>query len=150
MGKTIIQTIGPLYGEVVNGTVFGRPNGSVFVPPNNTIAIVTQGDYVGAVAGNPPSVLTAQGLRRQTKVYAESQDISSYMQLQLSESADFETYSVVNAVAGNFNWSPFTIAPNTVTIEGGATYYLRAQLISSTGVPVATSETKTLTGKVVE
>lgn len=32
--KTIIQTIGPLYGEIVNGTVFGQPNGSIAVPNN--------------------------------------------------------------------------------------------------------------------
>lgn len=31
--KTIIQKIGPLYGEAVNGTVFGQPNGSQAVLP---------------------------------------------------------------------------------------------------------------------
>lgn len=39
--KTIIQTIGPLYGEVVNGSVFGQPNGSEARPAPNTSASVT-------------------------------------------------------------------------------------------------------------
>ena len=39
--KTIIQTIGPIYGEVVNGSVFGQPNGSEARPAPNTAASVT-------------------------------------------------------------------------------------------------------------
>lgn len=39
--KTIIQTIGPLYGEVVNGSVFGQPNGSVARPQPNTAPSIT-------------------------------------------------------------------------------------------------------------
>ena len=43
--KTIIQTIGPLYGEVVNGSVFGQPNGSEARPPQNVPAeIILSGD----------------------------------------------------------------------------------------------------------
>lgn len=43
--KTIIQTIGPLYGEVVNGSVFGQPNGSEARPPPNVpVEITLSGD----------------------------------------------------------------------------------------------------------
>lgn len=43
--KTIIQTIGPLYGDVVNGSVFGQPNGSIARPvPNSTPSITIAGD----------------------------------------------------------------------------------------------------------
>lgn len=43
--KTIIQTIGPLYGEVVNGTVFGQPNGDIARPiPNVAPSVTLSGD----------------------------------------------------------------------------------------------------------
>ena len=43
--RTIIQTIGPLYGESVNGSVFGQPNGSVARPaPNVSASVIVSGD----------------------------------------------------------------------------------------------------------
>jgi hypothetical protein len=43
--RTIIQTIGPLYGEIVNGTVFGQPNGSEARPiPNVAPSVTLSGD----------------------------------------------------------------------------------------------------------
>lgn len=46
--KTIIQTIGPLYGEVVNGTVFGQPNGSIAVPsPKSELKLTLIAGTVG-------------------------------------------------------------------------------------------------------
>lgn len=41
--RTIIQTIGPLYGEIVNGSVFGQPNGSEARPaPNATPTLIVK------------------------------------------------------------------------------------------------------------
>jgi hypothetical protein len=52
--KTIIQTIGPLYGEVVNGTVFGQPNGSIAVPSNPVptldVKVIAANQYVKGIA----------------------------------------------------------------------------------------------------
>lgn len=42
--KTIIQTIGPLYGEVVNGSVFGQPNGSEAIPTTSSIVLSVSSD----------------------------------------------------------------------------------------------------------
>ena len=43
--KTIIQAFPTLYGEALNGSVFGQPNGSIARPPQNVAAsIVLAGD----------------------------------------------------------------------------------------------------------
>lgn len=39
--KTIIQDFPTIYGEIVNGSVFGQPNGSIARPPQNAPASVT-------------------------------------------------------------------------------------------------------------
>ena len=45
--KTIIQALPTIYGEAVNGSVLGQPNGSIARPPQNFIGTITlSGDSV--------------------------------------------------------------------------------------------------------
>ena len=143
MAKTIIQTIGPLYGEVVNGTVFGRPNGSIYVPPTNLISI-------SAAAGITVTVNAATYLDLSTIVtmVAQSQDLASNMFLALFSDSDCtvqvglgrsETAGQFNRVAGNAGKA------GSDTITPGTTYYLRAQLLNN-GSAVATSNVITVVG----
>lgn len=161
MAKTIIQTIGPLYGESVNGTVFGRPNGSIYVPMQNTIALslvatqryirkVKPGAYdvyalcssVGAISSDPAL---------HAAYVAESQDLQNYVQLQLSDSSDFTTYAEISMNAGQYNGTTLAVSQDTTLSDlvNGDTYYLRAVLMSGSGVPVATSDTIEVSGVVL-
>lgn len=149
MAKTIIQTIGPLYGDVVNGTVFGRPNGSVYVPPTNkiTFSVPTGFEYIRKT-GNNIRLCNSSGSYGYASFVAESQDIASYVQIQVSDSSDFSTYVSRTLAAGFFNTdSVGTLATSAdFTVTNGTTYYARAVLMASTNVPVATSDVVTLTG----
>ena len=160
MGKTIIQTIGPLYGEVVNGTVFGRPNGSIFVPSVNTvkaalvsgfryIRVYDDGNYV--VCNSAGSVPVSYGPNR-AQFVAESQDLQNYIVFQVSKSDDFATLEgSVQFPARIFNGTSIYIAKGAdlAEIVEGDTYYLRAVLMSAMGDPVAVSEPITIVGVVV-
>ena len=149
MAKTIIQTIGPLYGDVVNGTVFGRPNGSVYVPPTNKIvfSVPTGYEYIRKI-GNNVRVCNSSGSTGNASFVAESQDIASYVQIQLSDSSDFTTYTSRNLSAGLFNTNGLgtLVISADFTVTDGTSYYVRAVLMASTNVPVATSEVVTVTG----
>lgn len=152
MGKTIIQTIGPLYGEPVNGTVFGRPNGSVYVPPVNTITlkIPESARYIKA-QGSQFRVCSSGGSGRNYNVVAVAQDLSSNGQVQLFADAECKTkLGHTNRGAGNFNYGSSDIANTTSSeIVADTKYYIRAQLMNN-GVPVATSDVIELTGWVSE
>lgn len=152
MAKTIIQTIGPLYGEPVNGTVFGRPNGSVYVPPSNRITFSIGAEYIVNGTGSRATWLyPANNLGTivgpAVSCVAEAQDLASYMAFQVSASSEFTTFDETAQTAGIFNVNTYSIITNgTITIENGTTYYARAVLYSSSGVPVAYSDVITLTG----
>ena len=152
MAKTIIQTIGPLYGEVVNGTVFGRPNGSIYVPPTNKISLSIGAEYIVNGTGTRvtwlyPANAAGTIVGPVVACVAEAQDIASYMAFQVSTSSDFTTYDETSQTAGIFNVLTYSIITNgTITVVDEATYYVRAVLYSSSGVPVAYSEVTTLTG----
>lgn len=152
MAKTIIQTIGPLYGEVVNGTVFGRPNGSIFVPSVNTITATIPDEYVAvtAYAGKYYLVVcNSAGVRvGSVSKVAQSQDLANYMAWEFADNADFTDSSVFSNTAGIFNTTDTSVArvDAEFTITNGSTYYLRGVLFASTGVPVAYSDVFTLTG----
>lgn len=149
MAKTIIQTIGPLYGEVVNGTVFGRPNGSIYVPPSNVIKLDFGAEYVTNSPAYPTWVFGSTNagaiLSKVTHLVAESQDNAAYMAIQFSDDADFATYSENILPAGQFNLVRDVIVSG-VTIVNEETYYIRAVLYASMGVPVAFSNVVTVTG----
>ena len=157
MGKTIIQTIGPLYGDVVNGTVFGRPNGSIYVPGANKITLNIGAEYV---MSGPEGVsyegwivpATAGGVLvpSAVSIIAESQDIAAYVGLQFSDDEDFATYDENTEAAGRFNILRGSIINfvSQFTVAAGDPYYVRAVLSSQSGVAVAYSEVVTLTGVV--
>ena len=160
MGRTIIQPIGPLYGEAVNGTVFGRPNGSIYVPPSNNISVKfpdnmfyviyrSGRNYFCNSEGNT-AVYDADGARLYPVAIANSQDTASYMFIELSETDEFTTSEGRSLGAGVFNFSISRVNTTGIEVTDGTTYYFRAVLMSSTGVAVATSETYEVTGVVPE
>lgn len=153
MGRTIIQPIGPLYGDVVNGTVFGRPNGSIYVPSTNTISL-TIPDTAGYIRkrggfNNIVDSCNSSGTLVKIHVIAESQDVAANVQIQVSTANTFlddDTVSV-NRTAGVFNeeFTALAIDATDFTITSGTTYYVRAVLMNN-NTPVATSETKEVEG----
>lgn len=159
MAKTIIQTIGPLYGEVVNGTVFGRPNGSVYVPSVNKIVSTAYSGYtyITKYTDGKSYILCnstgsfANNITTGIKTVAESQDIANYIKLELASDDQFTTIIDDTALsAGLFNVisaTPlFFVNTGIPDITNGETYYFRTVLMSANGEPVATSETIELTG----
>lgn len=142
MGRTIIQPIGPLYGEAVNGTVFGRPNGSIFVPSSNTITLTLLREYITNNASNAvyPSDNTGTIKNQSIQIVAESQDNQAYMRLELAEDNEFtQNVATANIAAGIFNITRNGLYLGNYPLTDGSTYYIRAVLVSSTNVPVATS-----------
>ena len=158
MGRTIIQPIGPLYGEPINGTVYGRPNGSIYVPPTNTITLSLNGRTkitygTGAYSAwifpcNDSGVIVGKDVI----VSAESQDNAAYMATQVSDDSDFTTYEEAVYAAGLFNNQAYSLtwSSSVVTLVDGNTYYARAVLYAATGVPVAYSDVITVTAEVSE
>ena len=145
MAKTIIQTIGPLYGEPVNGTVYGRPNGSIYVPSSNTVQI-TLGEsyrYIYKVNASYWRTCDSTGTPRNGAQYniqyvAEAQDLASNIQIQIYSDAELTTLVASrNLTAGGFN-SWIRDIQSTEDVVNEQSYYLRAQLMNN-GVPVATS-----------
>lgn len=151
MGKTIIQTIGPLYGEVVNGTVFGRPNGSIYVPPTNKVVITANPAYVYCtIYNNTIIICNSAGQGRSYSAVAESQDIMAYIETALYDSDDALVGTVRRLPAGTFNIQGSYIGGGTgVTLVNGGAYTLKVTLYAPTGEPVAT-DSLSLTGVVVE
>ena len=147
---TIIQSYGPIYGEVVNGTVQGRPNGSVYVPLSNIIelSIGDNAKYVKKVGTKFIGLCTSTGTDAYARVVAQAQDLASCVQLQVSETSEFTTYYRETSSAGLFSVRTKTLAGNAtdLTIVEDTTYYVRAQLMASTSVPVATSEVVEVVG----
>ena len=156
MAKTIIQTIGPLYGEVENGTVFGRPNGSVFVPSANTITAsvpatfayvrsTSTAYFVCNSSGTTPYGRDDQSVH----VIAESQDIANYIKMQIADDAEF-TNILDDTIkpAGQFNLYFLQLGydASITPLVAGTTYYLRFVLVSASGEAVAVSNTLELTG----
>lgn len=146
---TIVQEYGPIYGEVVNGTVQGRPNGSVYVPLSNTIELSISGEefYVQNSTNPTYYVFVTVGY---FQVSAESQDMANYLQTQVFVDAECTTELGTRSYnAGIFNLSNYQhivyvdkTDPNIPDV--GDTVYFRAQLMSMNGTPVATSDVTSL------
>ena len=138
MPRTIIQSIGPLYGEAVNGTVFGRPNGSVYVPPSNKIVLI---DNNAGIIGKNVNNQNLQ-LDQRIGLIADSQDSSSYIRTGVFTDSDCTTLfgNANNLPAGNFNYpAVLTVGYNATAPTTGTTYYVRAFLINN-GEIVAVSD----------
>lgn len=150
MAKTIIQTIGPLYGDVINGTVFGRPNGSIYIPNTNSITLTIPAgyEYIAIFTfdyGKRFKICNSAGAGTSLEAHAvaESQDIASYVQSYISDSADGSNIlgTVRNFTAGQFNVGIANIGtpPADLVLENGKTYYYVVRLVTGSGIPVATS-----------
>lgn len=158
MAKTIIQTIGPLYGEVVNGTVFGRPNGSVYVPPSNKMTATVEDSYkfIRSNAGVTSYLMCDSAGQAYTTVpaflfvVAETQDLANYIEVQVATDSEFTDIIGSRAIsAGVYNTRFSQIANGTTALEAGTTYYIRAVLKSAGGEPVAYSESIEVKGVVL-
>ena len=105
MSRTIVQDIGPLYGEANTGSVWGQPNGSYalgqgpapIVPPvNYSIAIdfiSSSNDYVKYEYGYYSSC-KSNGTNSSALCEISSQDIADltiHLEFQLASDSDFST-----------------------------------------------------------
>lgn len=154
MGRTIIQPIGPLYGEAVNGTVFGRPNGSIYVPPTNTITIRGYTAYIASYqVGGAYRLRFKQSDSEAYQRYgyaAASQDVTSFVRSVVA--TDNELNTIVASFdfnAGQFNTDAASNLALNYQVENGETYYVAVQLINN-GTVIATSEIIEVTGYVSE
>lgn len=158
--KTIVQEYGPIYGEPINGTVMGRPNGSVYVPPVNTASLFFDEDTTylryhpshpdwlcvcdstGSMTVGPENVLSAT---------AESQDLSSYLRWEVYSDAELSTLIAYRDwTAGIFNeWMGNVYNAVANAFGNGDPLYCRVQLMNN-GTPVANSLVLTATGWVEE
>jgi hypothetical protein len=137
---TIVQNYGPIYGEAVNGTVQGRPNGSVYVPISNTIAILYSPGYVKTDSGR---IMWCDSLGNNSRgiIVAEAQDLASHIEIFVYSDAACTTQvgtARVNS-AGSFNLdNVYTVSNYSGSLTTGTKYYVRAQLMNNS-TPVATS-----------
>ena len=142
MGRTIIQPIGPLYGEAVNGTVFGRPNGSVYVPSTNTIELINTTPYImnQTVGGNKRvKFCTSDGNAIKYGYVAQAQDIASNIRVVLATDSDLSTIvAIYNMTAGIFNQTEITNVIGNYELDSETTYYVAGVMINN-GQSVATS-----------
>lgn len=140
---TIIQDYGPIYGEIVNGTVQGRPNGSIYVPLSNIITLNMSQSYlkfdnIRYVNAN------GNGVGSMIEIVAQSQDLASYIETSIYSDSACTTLvgRSLQQAAGQFNKTILGVALPTVNgvndLTTGNTYYVRAQLMNN-GTPVATS-----------
>lgn len=139
MAKTIIQTIGPLYGEVVNGTVYGQPNGSIYIPSTNTITLTGTSKIKNFVVGGAYRVRFVDdgGLAQNAIIVAQSQDIASNIRLVLATDSDLDTIVATrDFAAGQFNLVQANLF-NDYQLTSETTYYVGALLVNN-NTPVAT------------
>ena len=142
---TIVQDYGPIYGEVVNGTVQGRPNGSVYIPISNTI-VLTGPDNM-TLAFLDPAHPTRLFISDTVYYVARSQDLASNVRLAVYSDSECTTmFGTPFAIsAGIFNGSSNRVGFSTDAITTGDTYYLRAELMNN-NVAVAISDVIEVTG----
>lgn len=143
---TLIQSYGPIYGEIVNGTVQGRPNGSVYVPISNRISlsgtVYLQNRYISD--NWRVRFCTDGGELVRYLIDALSQDLASSVRIGVFSDAELTTLLTGRTfTAGRFSISDTNVS-NNYRLDADATYYVVAQLMNN-GVPVATSDILTCT-----
>lgn len=144
---TIVQEYGPIYGETVNGTVQGRPNGSVYVPLSNKIHLSANDNRIYFNPNSPTKLYIVDGV-----LVADSQDLASNLVISVYSDAELTTlFATSNVVpAGLFNFTGrFRIGTK---IEGQDIvdedpYYLVVELMNN-GEAVATSDVLEVIGSV--
>lgn len=140
---TIIQKYGPIYGEAVNGTVQGRPNGSVYVPISNTIELNPNSDsFTITIINDTPVYQFRFAGHIGFSIHANAQDLSSNIETQVFSDAECTNLIATRSYAsGIFNFDQhayFAYGDKTTIPEIGETVYIRAQIMNN-NTPVATS-----------
>lgn len=149
MSRTIVQEYGPIYGEAVNGTVMGRPNGSVYVPLSNIITLSATTGYIRhftAAWGTKYFALCSDGGVLNQSIYhynavAIAQDLSSYIEMEIYSDSGLTTKVASKTnTAGIFNITHDAVdAIDYDTPQVGDTLYLVAKL-KNNSVDVAVSD----------
>lgn len=154
--KTVIQKIGPLYGEAVNGSVFGQPNGSVAVPPYNALVLLSANNNNAYIKKNGTGGYTtcdsngAIGSFLSYQIIAQLPNDQLYFIHEVSATSDFA--SVLSASKSSVSESAKLIGSSssgTLSIVAGTTYYLRARLTTRDGSTIVTGATYDVEGVVV-
>lgn len=156
---TIVQEYGPYYGEPVNGTVQGRPNGSVYVPITNTITvklveasryIIKSNDVNCSICASNGTTPTSSALK--INANAVAQDLASNIEIVVYEDSDcLIPMAKQVAAAGNFNpiYRTLKFVTEGYDIVDEASYYLRAELYNNS-TRIAISDVITIEGVVTE
>lgn len=153
--KTIIQTIGPLYGEVSNGTVFGQPNGSVYTPPANTLSVKADYSATNAYVKNGDTNIVSCRSDGTFGTVATFNVSGQVPYIFISELATDSGFTNIISTSTGTSVSPGFAAlgafgvNSQYTIVSGTTYYARLRIVTVNGqYTMATSDTYTLEGLV--
>lgn len=157
--KTIIQTIGPLIGEAVNGTVFGQPNGSVAVPPYNALVLKSANpDYAyikdnsgGAISCESDGTISSNGEYLSYEVVCQLPLEEVRFKTEISDSSDFSTIksSGLRKISGRMGCFITPAQSGGAFITAGTTYYVRCSLVTLDGSLIVMGATYEVEGVVV-
>lgn len=136
--KTILQKIGPLYGEPVNGTVFGQPNGSQAVLKHSFVETI-QAAYAYIKKNTDDWVVTCDSTGTNTGYqFAVKIAYTSPVPVHFKSVLYSDSSCTVPVTGGYDNTTPtyagsaYSIGPMgyaTGTITTGTTYYLRVDMM---------------------
>lgn len=152
--KTIIQTIGPLYGDDVNGSVFGQPNGSVYTPPANGLIVIQEDaavnlvfNHAGFVSVGPTNQLDKSRV-----------DLGVICQVEWNAIYELATDSAFTTIVSSRRLISTTMSSlpmerfglsSGYTVVNGTTYYGRVRIVEANGsAEIMKSNTYTFTGVV--
>lgn len=153
--KTVIQKIGPLYGEAINGSVFGQPNGSVAVPPYNALVLMSANNDNAFIKKNGTGGYVTCDTNGSVGTFLRYQIVTQlpldalWFVHEVSATSDFasilssskSTVSEASKNVGNSN-------SGSLSITAGTTYYLRAKLTTRDGSVIVTGATYEVEGVV--
>lgn len=148
--RTIIQTIGPLYGEVVNGSVFGQPNGSVARPPQN--AAVTA--VISGTNGKLTKTTISGGQIAKYTLSGVSLDVSDYSGVEIVKTVIKNAADTVIATGGGhvpaYTFSDAVQGPANLIPTDGDSLTMTVELRDVYGNVLVTSNALTITAVVPE
>lgn len=141
--KTIIQKIGPLYGEAVNGTVFGQPNGSQAVLSLDiTLSnIDATAAYVKASGGVWICKSDSTTAKYCDVSFTSPIPVMRRFALYSDSACTNQVTATTNGpakYAGTHSFEAFAYF-GTTTITPGTTYYGRVELIANGSIVKATT-----------
>lgn len=158
MAKTIVQKIGPLYGEPINGTVFGQPNGSEALPPINRIYLFSKkfnplyiknnGNFVdtcnsSGTAGTGAYFATELRFNEKYDIKIEVSDTDTFANILTSNMQGSINYISARNDIGLYGCG----YSSDLTVASGTTYYVRMSVVFLGNV-VCTSEAVAVVGYV--